>query len=238
MPERHAAHDHLPCCRLPRQTQCLSCIAARQVAAAARLPPSLLMIEQLLPLATYCALMSVTPGPNNVMVATSGVNFGFRRTLPHLLGIRAGIYVMTVMVCLGLGAVFAQYPEMHQAMKVLGGCYLVYLAWKLAGAQVADAVDAQKPLSFFEGAAFQLVNPKNWMVILTLATMFMPNGVPPMYGALLVATVHLIVGFPSNSVWALFGVGLRRALTSKSRLRLFNAAMGLALLVLAFSLMH
>jgi threonine/homoserine/homoserine lactone efflux protein len=195
------------------------------------------MFEGLLPLVTYCTLMSVTPGPNNVMVATSGVNFGFKRTLPHLLGIRAGIYVMTVLVCLGLGAVFTQYPQMHQAMKILGALYLVYLAWKLAGAQVANTGAAQKPLSFFEGAAFQLVNPKNWMVIVTVATMFMPSGVSPLYGALLVATVHLVVGFPSNSVWALFGVGIRRLLSSEVRLRAFNAAMGLALLALAISLM-
>jgi threonine/homoserine/homoserine lactone efflux protein len=196
------------------------------------------MVEGLLPLTAYCALMSGTPGPNNVMLATSGANFGYRRTLPHMLGINAGVFVLTMAVCLGLGAVFARFPAVHATLKVVGALYLVYLAWKLAGASVARSASASAPLSFVQGAAFQVVNPKTWMKAATIAAVFMPTGVSPLAGALLVSIVGLVVGFPLISLWALFGVAIGRWLDSPRRLRIFNGAMGLALLVLALSLLR
>jgi threonine/homoserine/homoserine lactone efflux protein len=196
------------------------------------------MLEGLFPLATYCALMSATPGPNNVMLATSGANFGYRRTVPHLLGINAGVFVLTIVVCLGLGAVFQRFPAIHQLLKVAGALYLVWLAWKLAGARLAASGAAGQPLSFAEAAAFQVVNPKSWMKAVTIATVFMPVGVGPLQGALIVSVVGLAIGFPLISVWTLFGVGIRRFLGSPLRLRLFNGAMALSLVVLAASLLR
>lgn len=196
------------------------------------------MVEGLLPLTAYCALMSGTPGPNNVMLATSGANFGYRRTLPHMLGINAGVFVLTMAVCLGLGAVFARFPAFHATLKVVGALYLVYLAWKLAGASVARSKAASAPLSFVQGAAFQVVNPKTWMKAATIAAVFMPAGLGPVTGALLVSVIGLVVGFPLISLWALFGVAIGRWLDSPLRLRIFNGAMGLALLVLALSLLR
>lgn len=195
------------------------------------------MLEGLLPLATYCALMSGTPGPNNVMLAASGANFGYRRTLPHLLGINAGNFALTVLVCLGLGAVFARFPAIHTTMRIGGSLYLVYLAWRLAGAPAVQAAGSHRPLLFTEAAAFQAVNPKSWMKVATVATVFIPSGISPIYGALLVSTVQFAVGFPSNSVWALFGVAVRGFLGSPARLRMFNILMGLSLLALAIALL-
>jgi threonine/homoserine/homoserine lactone efflux protein len=195
------------------------------------------MLEGLLPLMTYCAVMSGTPGPNNVMLATSGANFGYRKTLPHLLGINTGVFLLTLVVCLGLGAVFARYPAIQQWMRVAGALYLVYLAWKLAGASTVGAGGAGKPLSFLEGAAFQLVNPKSWLRAATIATVFMPSGMHPAVAALLVSSVGLAVGFPLVSIWALFGVGIRRFLSSPRHLRMFNVAMGLLLVALAAHLL-
>lgn len=195
------------------------------------------MIEGLMPLATYCALMSGTPGPNNVMLAASGANFGYRRTLPYLLGINAGVFGLTLVVCLGLGAVFMRYPQVHGVLKIVGALYLVYLSWKLAGARLAATAKVGQPLSFVNGATFQLVNPKSWMKAATLASVFMPAGVHPALGALTVATVGLAVGFPLISVWAMFGVAIGRVLDTPRRVRLFNAAMGLGLLALAISLL-
>lgn len=194
-------------------------------------------MDQMLALATYCALMSGTPGPNNVMLATSGANFGYRRTLPHILGINFGVFALTLVVCLGLGAVFDRYPEVHRVLKVVGSLYLVYLAWKLAGASISDRVGGSRPLTLVEGAAFQIVNPKSWMKAATIATVFLPHDTRPLYAALLVSSVGFVVGFPLISVWTLFGVAIRQFLGSKLRLRVFNAAMGLSLLVLAGSLL-
>jgi threonine/homoserine/homoserine lactone efflux protein len=195
------------------------------------------MLEGLAPLAAYCALMSGTPGPNNVMLATSGANFGYRKTLPYLLGINAGVFGLTVVVCLGLGAVFARYPQIHQVLKIIGALYLVYLSWKLAGARLASKAAVGTPLTFVDGASFQLVNPKSWMKAATLATVFMPVEMSPILGALLVATVSLAIGFPLISGWALFGVAIGRVLSTPLRLRVFNGAMALSLLVLAVSLL-
>ena len=195
------------------------------------------MLDVLLPLAAYCALMSGTPGPNNVMLATSGANFGFRRTLPHVLGINSGVFVLTCAVCLGLGAVFTQFPQLHSALKVVGALYLVYLAWKLAGATVAASSARARPLSFMEGAAFQVVNPKSWMKAATIATVFMPQDMNAVQAALLVSAIGLVVGLPLISVWALFGTAIGRYLQTPRRLRVFNGVMGLSLLALAIRLM-
>ena len=195
------------------------------------------MLEGLAPLVTYCAVMSGTPGPNNVLLATSGANFGYRRTLPHLVGIHAGMFLLTLTVCLGLGTLFAQFPQIHSALKVVGALYLVYLAWLLAGASAGDQVDVARPLTLVEGAAFQLVNPKSWMKAATMASVFMPADLSPLQGALLLSAVGVVVGLPFVTGWALFGVALRRLLHSATWLRAFNALMGLSLLVLAVSLL-
>lgn len=197
-----------------------------------------MVLDSLLPLTAYCALMSGTPGPNNVMLATSGANFGYRRTLPHMLGINAGVFALTLVVCLGLGAVFARWPDLHAVLRVAGALYLVWLAWKLAGASAAHGGAVRNPLSFVEGAAFQVVNPKSWMKAATIATVFMPAELGPVGGALLVSAVGLVVGFPLISVWTLFGVAIGRFLGTPSRLRVFNGAMGLSLLALAVALLR
>ncbi|MGJ0223614.1 LysE family translocator, partial [Streptococcus pyogenes] len=169
-----------------------------------------------------------SPGPNNVMLATSGANFGYRRTLPHILGINLGVFTLTLVVCLGLGTVFNRYPDVHRVLKVVGSLYLVYLAWKLAGASISDKAGSSRPLTLVEGAAFQIVNPKSWMKAATIATVFLPQDIRPIYAALVVSSVGFVVGFPLISVWTLFGVAIRQFLRSKFRLRVFNAAMGLS----------
>lgn len=188
------------------------------------------------PLAAYCALMSGTPGPNNVMLATSGANFGYRRTLPYLLGINAGVFSLTFVLSLGFAAAFNQYPQIHETLKIAGGLYLVYLSWKLAGAGAVTQTDVQTPLSFLDGAVFQLANPKSWMKAATIATVFLPPTLSPALGALYVSGLGFVIGFPLISVWTLFGMGIRRFLQTPLRLRIFNGVMGLSLLALAVSL--
>lgn len=195
------------------------------------------MWTDLLPLMTYCFVMSSTPGPNNVMLATSGAKFGYRGALPQILGQTSGGAVQTFVTCLGLGSVFVAYPVLHPLLRVSGALYLVYLAWKLSASALGEARDS-KPLTFVQAALFQAVNPKSWVKSITLASVFMPVGLSAPVGALLVSVLGLLIGLPSASLWALFGVAIRRLLTDPRKQRLFNLTMGAMLVGLAVSFLR
>lgn len=190
---------------------------------------------ELLPLSTYSFVMSVTPGPNNLLLTASGASFGYRRTLPHILGIGVGHAVHVALTCLGLGVLFQAFPPLHTVLKVAGTAYLLYLAWKLVGSSIGSAA-AVRPLSFWEGAAFQFVNPKAWVKAVTVATVFMPVGVEPWLASLIVAAIVLLINFPSVSLWALFGVGIGRYLTNQRRRLGFNVAMATLLVATAVAI--
>ena len=191
-------------------------------------------MTELLPLVTYSIVMSSTPGPNNLMLTTSGANFGFRRTLPHILGISAGMTVQTIVTCLGLGSLFVAFPTLHNVLRVAGALYLLVLAWKLAGSAIKD-VSLARPLSFWQGAAFQAINPKSWIKSVTIASVFMPPGMGIVPGTLLVTFITVAIGMPCVSVWALFGVAIRRLLTDLRRRQVFNVIMAGSLVVLALA---
>ncbi len=191
-----------------------------------------MVLNELLPLMTYCFVMSSTPGPNNVMITASGANFGYRGTLPQILGINVGGFVQTLLTCLGLGALFAAFPVLQGMLRVAGALYLLFLAWKLTGVAVGEAQMA-RPISFAQGVAFQAVNPKSWVKAITLASVFMPASLDAPAGALLVASIGLVIGFPCISMWALFGMAIRRLLTDPRKQRLFNILMAGTLAVLA-----
>lgn len=192
------------------------------------------MWTDLLPLMTYCFVMSSTPGPNNVMLATSGAMFGYRRALPQIFGQNSGVAVQTFVTCLGLGSLFVAFPMLHQILRITGALYLVFLAYKLSASSLGEARESN-PLSFVQAAMFQAINPKSWVKSITLASVFMPVGLSAPVGALLVAVVGLLIGFPSASMWALFGVAIRRALTDPRKQRIFNLTMGAMLVGLAVS---
>lgn len=189
-------------------------------------------MTELLPLMSYCLVMSATPGPNNVMLATTGANFGGRGALPAILGIQAGMFVQTMLMCAGLGSVFIAYPLAQQVLRVAGSLYLVFLAWKLSGASVGGA-QVPKAVSFAQAATFQALNPKSWVKAITVASVFMPAGQNPLANALLVALIGTLVGMPCNLMWALFGVSIRHLLKDPRKQRVFNLTMGAILLVLA-----
>ncbi|MGQ3094944.1 MAG: LysE family translocator [Roseateles sp.] len=194
-------------------------------------------MNEMLPLLSYCLLMSSTPGPNNMLLVASGAHHGYRRTLPAILGINAGGAVQTFVTCLGLGAVFVAWPLLHAALKLAGTLYLLVLAWRLA---IAPAADGRPPeqLGFVQAALFQAVNPKSWVKAVTLASVFMPADLGVVGGALLVSLVGAVVGFPCVSMWALFGMGIARFLSSPGRRRVFNAIMAASLAVLAVMLLR
>jgi len=189
-------------------------------------------MTELLPLMTYCFVMSSTPGPNNIMLTASGANFGYRGTLPQILGINVGGFVQTYVTCLGLGALFVAWPMLQVSLRVAGALYLLVLAWKLTGASVGEA-QMPRPVSFAQSAAFQAINPKSWVKAITLASVFMPAGMSAALGALVVSVIGLVIGFPCISLWALFGMGIRRYLTDPRKQRAFNLLMAGTLFVLA-----
>ncbi|RZJ12272.1 MAG: LysE family translocator [Rubrivivax sp.] len=194
-------------------------------------------MEELLPLMTYCLLMSGTPGPNNMLMVACGAHHGYRRTLPAVLGINSGVALLTFAACLGLGALFTTWPTLHAALKLCGTLYMLVLAWRMAGGPVAQARTPAQ-LGFTQAVLFQLVNPKSWVKSVTLASVFMPSGMGVLPGALLVSAIGAVIGFPCTSSWALFGAWIGRFLSSPLRQRAFNAIMATSLAVLAVMLLR
>ncbi|MCT7376022.1 LysE family translocator [Chelativorans salis] len=183
-----------------------------------------------LALLLFSFVSSVTPGPNNFMLLASGVNFGFRRTIPHMFGIAGGFASLLLAVGFGLGALLATYPQLNVALKVAGGAYLLYLAWRIATSRSlgSNAGDGARPMQVIEAAAFQWVNPKAWVLAVTAMAIY-TDPRAPFLSVVLVALAFVLVNFPSVSVWAGFGVALRSFLSDPKRLKWFNVAMGVAL---------
>lgn len=186
--------------------------------------------EVFIALLVFSFVTSVTPGPNNLMLLASGVNFGFVRTVPHVLGIAVGFASLLIAVGLGLGALLVAYPQVHLALKISGAAYLLYLAWRIAMSRAvgANGQGRARPMTFLEAAAFQWVNPKAWVMAITAMAVY-TNPQEPFLSILLVTLTFTLVNFPSVSVWAGFGLALRGSLSDPVRLKWFNIAMGISL---------
>lgn len=189
-----------------------------------------------IPLATFAFVMSITPGPNNLMLMASGANFGFRRTIPHMLGVALGFVFMAFLMGIGLAEMFENFPWLHTALKVVSVIYLLWLAWKIANAAPPEPGAAKgKPLTFVQAAAFQWVNPKAWAMALTAVTIYAPSDT-----ALAILAVALLFGainLPSVSTWCLLGQGMQRVLTDQRRLIVFNWTMALLLVLSLYPLL-
>ncbi|MEM9782497.1 MAG: LysE family translocator [Pseudomonadota bacterium] len=205
-----------------------------------------LNIDTLLALAGYAVASTWTPGPNNMMLASSGATFGWRATQPHAMGVAVGFPLMFFLVALGLGQVFEAAPMFRLALGWLGCGVMLWLAWRIAtaappaapdvsnnvGAATAGTRDAggsgHRPLTFAGAAAFQWVNPKAWVMSIGVSAAFV-SGRDPIGEAALGTLVFLGSGLTSAQAWALLGAGAGRLLGRGSRLRVFNVAMGLML---------
>jgi threonine/homoserine/homoserine lactone efflux protein len=185
-------------------------------------------IEVLTALCGFAFVSSVTPGPNNLMLMTSGANYGIWRTMPHFLGVVFGFALMIVLVGLGLVQVFDAYPLSHEILRLCSIAYLSYLAWKIATAQVGVAQAGAKPLNALQAALFQWVNPKAWAMALTALTVYAPS--QGLTAVILVALVCAMVNMPSVFIWVVLGSRLQHLLGSAARLRAFNWVMALMLL--------
>lgn len=184
--------------------------------------------ETLFPLITFAFVTSVTPGPNNLMLMASGANFGFNRTIPHMLGVALGFVFMAFLMGLGLSQIFEIWPWLRTVLTVFSVGYLLWLAWKIANAAAPEEGKAGgKPFTFLQAAGFQWVNPKAWSMALTSVTIYAPDD--SALAMLWVAAVFGAVNLPTVSTWCILGREMRRVLTNPTRLRVFNWAMAAVL---------
>jgi len=178
----------------------------------------------------FAAVMFFTPGPNNIMVMSSGLTYGFRRTVPHILGVVIGFAFMVGAVGLGFGTVFIAFPVLQTILKYVGAAYLIYLAVMIAMAGPPQPGEASRgPLTFWQGAMFQWVNVKGWVAIIGTITAYAAIAKFP-FNIVLQVVIFLLMGTASITIWTLFGSALRPFLTSPMAVRVFNIAMALLLL--------
>ncbi|PTX54077.1 threonine/homoserine/homoserine lactone efflux protein [Litoreibacter ponti] len=188
-------------------------------------------------LAAFAFVSSITPGPNNLMLMASGANFGFRRTIPHMLGIALGFVLMVFLVGIGLVQVFDRYPVSHTILKLASAVYMTWLAWKIANAAPPKQGEAGgTPMTFLQAAAFQWVNPKAWAMALTAITLYAPDR--SLAAVALVAMIFGAINGPSVSTWTVLGQQMRRVLTNPTRLRIFNISMALLLMASLYPLLE
>lgn len=195
------------------------------------------MDDLLLPLTMFAFVGAFTPGPNNIMVTASGANFGLARTWPHILGVTIGFAVMQIAFGFGLGQVFKTYPAIHQVLRVAGALYLLYFAARIAGAGgVGSLGTPERPLTFMQGALFQWVNPKAWTLALGVIASFTRVGGDIVLELAVIIAIFAIMTVASLVAWCLFGMAIRRFLSSPRALRITNLAMA-ALLALSVGLL-
>ncbi|MDW5313209.1 LysE family translocator [Rhizobium sp. PL01] len=187
--------------------------------------------DTLLALFLFAFTTSITPGPNNMMLFASGVNFGFARTIPHMFGIGAGFLSLLIAVGLGLGALLHSVPMLYMGLKFAGGAYLVWIAWKIGTSRtLSEGKAGAVPMTFLQAAAFQWINPKAWVMAVTAMATYTSEQAY-VTSVLIVGAIFAIVNVPSVSTWAGFGSALRQWLSEPVRLKWFNITMAVLLVL-------
>ncbi|ALM89583.1 MULTISPECIES: LysE family translocator [Alteromonas] len=183
-------------------------------------------------LATFAFVSTVTPGPNNLMLLASGAQYGYKKSIPHMIGIVIGVAGLMISTLLGVGALFTLFPALYTVLKVLGITYLLWLAIKIATAPT-DEIEIKKttrqgPLKWWEGALFQLINPKAWMMALASVGTFTLPGEHYAESGLAIVLAFALIGFPCISIWAAVGAKIKIWLSSPMRRKRFNFTMAAA----------
>ena len=184
-------------------------------------------------LISFYFVMYVTPGPNNAMVLTSGIKFGFSKTIPHMSGITIGHVFQTIVVCLGLGKVFQMFPEIQDTLKIICALYLLYLGYKIIGSFSKIKNDGSRPLRFYEASLFQLVNPKAWTISTMVASGFLPKDERLIIAISFISITALIICPLSISVWAAFGSGIKNLVKNNKKKAFVEYFLAMLLLVTA-----
>ena len=186
-------------------------------------------LDLLIGLATFAAVTCFTPGPNNTMLMASAINFGMRRTTPHLLGVTLGFSFMVLAVGLGVGQALVASPKVFTALRLVAVVYLLWLAWGIArSGGISEGETGARPLSFLEACAFQWVNPKGWIMAVGATTTYAIAG-SQIASAAIAAGVFAVIGLASSSSWAVFGAGFRRLLGRPGLIRVVNVVLALLL---------
>ena len=189
--------------------------------------------ELFVALAVFALVSSITPGPNNLMLMASGINFGLRRTVPHMLGVSIGFAVMIAAIGLGIMQIIEAVPGSYLVITIASGLYLLYMAWKIATTDTSPAENSaasakSQPFTFMQAALFQWVNPKAWTMALTAISAYAPKS-QGWVGVAMVAGVFGIINLPSTGLWAVTGAKMRRFLSDPVRRKTFNVVAALLL---------
>ena len=187
----------------------------------------------LIALISFYFVMYVTPGPNNAMVLTSGLKFGFLKTVPHMSGITIGHVFQLILVCLGLGKIFQIFPHLQNILKILCALYLLYLGYKILGSFSKIKEDDARPLKFHEAAFFQIVNPKAWTISTMVASGFLPKDENLIFSIFFIAITALIICPLSISPWAAFGSAIRNLVNNNKIKALIEYFLAILLLITA-----
>ena len=184
-------------------------------------------------LTSFYFVMYVTPGPNNAMVLTSGIKFGFLKTIPHMSGITIGHVLQVVFVCLGLAKLFQMFPEIQNILKITCAMYLLYLGYKIIGSFSKIKEDDSRPLKFYEAALFQLINPKAWTISTMVASGFLPKDEKLVISIFFISITALIICPISISIWAAFGSGIRNLVKNNKKKAIVEYFLAILLLITA-----
>lgn len=188
-------------------------------------------METLLPLASFAFASSITPGPNNMMLSASGIAFGLRRTMPHLIGVWVGFTLLLAVCASGVGTALAAFPAAALGLKLFGTAYLVYLTWSMRNVLAPQAADSSvRPLTLGEAVLFQFVNPKAWVMALTAASVFVPDIEPRWLASALLCIAFALVTLPCLCAWTMLGVSLRRCLAMARWRDYFRLMIGVLML--------
>lgn len=188
-------------------------------------------MDQWLALVTFSVVSSGSPGPNNLLLWASGAAFGFRPTMPHIVGTALGIGVLALIAAAGLAAIVSAVPTLAVVMKIAASAYLLYLAWQVAGAHALERGELARPLSVVQAAAFQAINPKGWIFALGAIGAFRPAELPVVPGSLLVAATMTAIVIPTAALWAAAGGWLGRLLDSERSRRVVSLVLAVLLAV-------
>lgn len=183
-------------------------------------------------LVSYLTIMAITPGPNNLALASSGVNFGLKRTLPALMGMALGLSVQVALLAVALGSMMALMQSIKLYLAVAGCAYLLYLSWHMAHAGEPGEDGKQpraKPMGFAGGVLFNWLNPKVWLMGFNVAVVFLPEHMHPLAAGALFFVITFAITLPCIAIWAWGGEFIRRYLGTPRRLHVFNCSMALML---------
>jgi threonine/homoserine/homoserine lactone efflux protein len=189
-------------------------------------------VELLISIAAFALTATLTPGPNNVLLLSSGLTFGYKRTLPHVFGVFLGFALMVLLVGLGIGIIFEKFPIVLKILKIIGILYLFWMAYKIASSKGNMKIkENHKPFTFMQAALFQWVNPKGWIMSMTAMSIFVTSKENSITQVFIIAFLFLITGAISCNTWAIGGVALKRFIKDESHVRKFNLIMAILLVL-------